>query len=341
VRNLPVLFQVLFWYLAVLAALPGPRQSISLFGAFFLSSRGLVVPRPIAEAGLEPFLVAIAVGIVAVIAFPLLMARRRYPLVPLELFRSRAFSTINLSTFVIYGALYMNMTFAQLFLQGTLGYSPLAAALASLPAGVLLMLLSTRFGRLAGGRGPRAFLAVGPLLMAAGALWFARIPGDSAPWVAVPSDSASLIPSTGYLVDVLPGQLVFGLGLSILVAPLSTALMGSVPARRAGLASAINNAVSRAGAPLVGALLFIAASAVFYPSLATLLPGADVSSPAFRAAVQPLTTPDPSLGPEVAAAAAAASTTAFHLAMVVVAGVLALGAVINWFGLRKGPMQVE
>ncbi len=64
VRNLPVLFQILFWYLAVLAALPGPRQSISLFGAFFLSNRGLVIPRPIAEAGLEPFLVAILAGIV-------------------------------------------------------------------------------------------------------------------------------------------------------------------------------------------------------------------------------------------------------------------------------------
>ncbi|MBI5261727.1 MAG: ABC transporter permease subunit [Bradyrhizobium sp.] len=65
VRNLPLLFQILFWYLAVLAALPGPRQSISLFGAFFLNNRGLVIPRPIAEAGLDPFLVALAVGIVA------------------------------------------------------------------------------------------------------------------------------------------------------------------------------------------------------------------------------------------------------------------------------------
>lgn len=64
VRNLPLLFQILFWYLAVLAALPGPRQSISLLGAFFLSNRGLVIPRPIAEAGLDPFLVTLAVGIV-------------------------------------------------------------------------------------------------------------------------------------------------------------------------------------------------------------------------------------------------------------------------------------
>jgi general L-amino acid transport system permease protein len=65
IRNLPLLFQILFWYLAVLAALPGPRQSISLFGSFFLNSRGLMIPKPIGEAGLQPFLLAILVAIVA------------------------------------------------------------------------------------------------------------------------------------------------------------------------------------------------------------------------------------------------------------------------------------
>ena len=65
IRNLPLLFQILFWYLAVLSALPNPRQSISLFGSFFLSNRGFVVPRPIAQAGLEPFALAILVAIVA------------------------------------------------------------------------------------------------------------------------------------------------------------------------------------------------------------------------------------------------------------------------------------
>jgi general L-amino acid transport system permease protein len=65
IRNLPLLFQMLFWYLAVLAALPGPRQSISLFGAFFLSNRGLIIPRPVGQAGLEPFMVALLVAIVA------------------------------------------------------------------------------------------------------------------------------------------------------------------------------------------------------------------------------------------------------------------------------------
>ena len=67
IRNLPLLFQILFWYLAVLGALPGPRQSISLFGSFFLSNRGLVVPRPIGNPGFEPFAIAVLVAIVAAI----------------------------------------------------------------------------------------------------------------------------------------------------------------------------------------------------------------------------------------------------------------------------------
>ena len=74
VRNLPLLFQILFWYLAVLAVLPGPRQSISLFGSFFLNSRGLMIPKPIGESGLEPFLLAVVVAVVASLAL------RRYAL---------------------------------------------------------------------------------------------------------------------------------------------------------------------------------------------------------------------------------------------------------------------
>ncbi len=277
---------------------------------------------------------AIVAGGVAVALFPGLMRRRRDPLVPPDLFRSRAFSVINLSTFVIYGALYVNLGFQQLYLQGVLGYSPTAAALALLPAAILLTLLSTRAGRLAGRHGARPFLVAGPMLMAAGLLYLARVPSTSEAWQAVPAVPASLLPPAGYLVDILPGQLVYGLGLAILVAPLSTALMASVPSRRAGVASAINNAVSRAGAPLVGALLFIALSAAFYPTLASLVPGLNISAPALLLAVQPLTPPDPAFGPAVAAAAREASTVAFHLAMLVAAALLAAGAAINGIGLR-------
>ena len=279
---------------------------------------------------------ALAVGVAAVALFPGLMRRRRDPLVPPDLFRNRAFSVINVSTFVIYGALYVNLVFQQLFLQGVLDYTPTAAALAVLPAAILLTLGSTRSGRLAGRVGARRFLVAGPLLMAAGLLYLARVPSTSAAWLAVPGDPASLLPPAGYLVDILPGQVVYGIGLAILVAPLSTALMASVPSRRAGIASAINNAVSRAGAPLVSALLFIALSATFYADISSLVPGLDVSDPGFRAAVQPLTAPDPTFGPAVASAARDASTAAFHLAMIGAAALLAAGAAVNGLGLRPG-----
>jgi EmrB/QacA subfamily drug resistance transporter len=286
--------------------------------------------------------VAIGAGVVALVAFPFLMARRPYPLVPLDMFRSRAFSTINLSTFVIYGALYMNLAFLQLFLQGVLGYTPTAAALATLPAGILLTLFSTSAGRFAARLGARRFLTVGPLLMGAGLLLYARVPSTSQAWLATPSDPATFIPPLSYIVDIMPGNIVYGVGLAILVAPLSTALMSSVPTRQAGLASAINNAVSRAGAPLVGAVLFIALSATFYPALEAMVPGLDTSSPGFRDEVQPLTPPPSSLDPAVGSAVQDASTTSFHLAMLVAAGLLASGAAINAVGLRpSGPTAVR
>jgi EmrB/QacA subfamily drug resistance transporter len=284
---------------------------------------------------------AIALGVVAIVAFPFLMARRPYPLVPLGIFRSRAFSVVNLATFVIYGALYANLALPQMFLQGVLGYSPTGAALATIPPAILLVLLSTRFGRLAGRHGSRLLLTAGPALMATGALLLVRLPSGSGGWQAVPSNPASFIPPADYLVDVLPAQFLYGLGLAMLVAPLSTALMGSVPVRRAGLASAINNAVSRAGAPLVGAALFIALSATFYPALSALLPGVDTAAPSFHEAVQPLLRPDPTLGRAVAAAAREASTASFHLAMAVVAVLFGAGAAVSWFGLRRGAQAVE
>lgn len=278
---------------------------------------------------------ALAIGLAALVAFPFLMLRRAHPLVDLDLFRSRAFRTINLSTLVIYGALYTSITFQTLFLQGTLGYTPLAAGLAALPTAILLTLLSTPVGRLAARHGPRRLLVAGPLAMAAGLLWLARIPASSAPWLASPDDPASLVPTTGFLVDVLPGTLLFGLGLSLVVAPLTTALMASIPLRNVGLGSAINNAVSRAGAPLVGAALFIVISATFYPALAELVPGLDVDDPVVRAAVEPLTQPDPGVPPDVVAASVEASTQSFHLAMVVSAVLLGLGALVNGVGLRR------
>jgi len=278
---------------------------------------------------------ALGVGALALVAFPILMARRKHPLVPLELFRNRAFSTINLSTLLIYGALYANFGFQALFLQGTLGYSPLGAALVGVPTGILLTVLSTRIGTLSGRLGVRSFLVAGPLVMALGLLWWLTVSATSRPWVATLADATSLVPPVDVLIGPLPGVIVFGLGLSLLVAPLTTALMGSVPVRNAGLASAINNALSRVGQPLVAAAVFIVVSGTFYPILAAAVPGTDPNAAALRSAYEPLNAPPKDAPPALAAAAKVASTDAYHLAVIVGAGLLVSGAVVNAVGLRK------
>jgi EmrB/QacA subfamily drug resistance transporter len=282
-------------------------------------------------------LAALGVGALATLAVPILMLTRPRPLVPPALFASRNFTVVNLSTFVIYGALYVTLAFLPVFLQGTLGYTPLAAGAVSIPTALLLTFLSTPAGQLSARFGPRLFMAVGPVLMAIGLGWLARIPTDSAPWRADLADAATLVPPASTLIDVVLGTLVFGVGISMLVAPLTTALMSSVPVRNAGLGSAINNAVSRVGSPLVSAVLFIAITATFYPMLAELVPGLDVNDPEIRREIQPLTSPPAGTDPATADAARHASTDSFHLAMLVAAGLLSAGAAINAVGIRNPP----
>ena len=282
--------------------------------------------------------VALGVGAAATVAFPLLMARRPHPLVPLELFRSRVFTVINVSTLLIYGALYVSVYFQTLFLQGILGYTPVASGMIGLPTGILLTVLSTRVGALAGRIGPRPFLVAGPLIMAAGLLWLARIPSSSPGWAADIANPASLIPPSGVLIDVLPSVLAFGVGISLVVAPLTSALMSSVAIRFAGVASAINNALSRIGSPLLSAVIFIVVSGTFYSTLATKVPGVDPASPELRQVVQPLNPPKPSdnVPPDIQAAAREASTDAFHLAAITCAALLVAGAAVNFVGLGGG-----
>ncbi|MDQ1130231.1 MFS transporter [Microbacterium sp. SORGH_AS_0888] len=150
------------------------------------------------------------------------------PLLPLGLFRIRNFSAGNIATWFVYAALSLNGFVIAIYLQQGAGLSATLAGLASLPTTILMVALSSRFGALSGRIGPRLFMTAGPLVMAAGSLLFLRIE-----------------PDFDYWWQVLPGMLVFGLGLSITVAPLTAAILGSVDASRSGIASAVNNAVSR------------------------------------------------------------------------------------------------
>ena len=276
--------------------------------------------------------IALAIGVLATVALPVLMARSAHPLIPLSLFKSRNFSVTNLSTFLIYGALYVTFYYLVLFQQGTLGYTAAAAGLGGIPGTLFLIFFSARFGSLAAKYGPRWFMAAGPVLMALGVIWFARVPSSSAAWRLTPGDPASYIPPLSWAVDFLPGSVIFGLGIMMMVAPLTTALMTSIPVRNSGVGSAINNAISRVGPQLAGAMIFVFLTASFYSSLAGRVGGADVTSEAFRARVSPLNTPpDPSL----IAVARDASTGSFHLAMLLGAALLLLGALVNAVGIRN------
>jgi EmrB/QacA subfamily drug resistance transporter len=285
--------------------------------------------------------VALGIGAVSLVLFPILMAVRERPLVPLSLFRNREFATINLATFLIYGALYVSFTYTALLYQGTLGYSATGAAIIGLPAGVLLATLSARVGGLTARYGSRIFLVAGPLIVAGGQLWLARIPATSRPWLAELGRPGTLIPPADALIDVLPSVLAFGVGMAMVVAPLTSTLMGSIPARNSGLGSAINNALSRVGQPLLGAVIFVAITASFYSSLAAHVPGLDPADPAVRSAIVPLNPPKADTPDAEVAAARIASVEAFHLAALVSAGLMVAGSATSWLGLRAATGRVS
>jgi EmrB/QacA subfamily drug resistance transporter len=288
--------------------------------------------------------VMLGIGAVATIALPILMTRRADPLIPPELFRSRNFTVTNISTFLIYGALYVLGYFITLFVQGTVGFTAAAAGLAFLPSGLFLVFLSSRFGALSGKYGPKVFMAIGPALMCVGTVWYLRVPAATSPWLFTFGDPSSYLPPASWFVDFLPATLLFGLGLSMMVAPLTTALMTSVPAKNSGVASAINNAISRVGPQLAGAVIFIAITTSFYSGIHTRLPTVNVDDPTFRKNVAPLNVRPPSddqtFPQSVAALLEAerdASTDAFHLAMFIAALLLGGGAVVNAVGIQNRP----
>jgi EmrB/QacA subfamily drug resistance transporter len=177
-------------------------------------------------------------GLVSLVAFVLVEARRSRPMLPLSLFKSRAFSGTNVLTFAMYGALSAVIFLLILQLQQVVGYSPVAAGLATLPVTLLLLVLSPYAGQLGQRIGARIPLTVGPLVTAAGVVGMARVDRNSS-----------------YLTDVLPPLMVFGVGLACVVAPLTTTVMAAVVEQHAGVASAINNAVARVAGLVAVALL--------------------------------------------------------------------------------------
>lgn len=178
-----------------------------------------------------PFVVgAVAVGLVGAAGFAVRERRAAYPVLPLDAFRSAQFSAVNGVTFLVYGGIGVVFFLLVVQLQEVSGFGPVAAGSSLLPVTALMLLLSARSGALAARIGPRLQMSLGPLVCAGGLLLLARVGAGA-----------------DYLTDVLPGVLVFGLGLSILVAPLTAAALGAAPDEHAGMASGVNNAVARTG----------------------------------------------------------------------------------------------
>lgn len=187
-----------------------------------------------------------AAGAVAFAAFIWRQKTAHRPMLPLSLFRVRNFAWGNLATWLVYGGLSLNGFVIAVYLQEQAGLSALLAGMASLPITLLMIALSSRMGSLAGRWGPRAFMTVGPLLMAAGSLLMLLVREEF-----------------NYWWQLLPGVLMFGLGLTVTVSPLTAAILGAIEPSQAGIASATNNAVSRiAGLIAIAGLGAIAGGAL-------------------------------------------------------------------------------
>ncbi len=241
----------------------------------------------------------LAVGVVCFALFVVYEMRARHPMLDLGLFRIRNFAVANATTLAAYAGLIGGLFFVTLFLQQVLEYSALEAGLATTPISVLLFVLSPRFGRLASGTGPRLPMTVGPIVAGLGLLLMLRIGTDA-----------------DYVSDVLPGVVVFGLGLAATVAPLTATVLDAVPEQRVGIASGINNGVSRVAGLLAIAILGAVISARF-----AAITGGDV------------------VGGPLTADAAAASTSAFHLGLVIAAVLMIVGGIASGLGIQDPKRQ--
>ena len=177
-------------------------------------------------------------AVLAAVAFVVVERREREPMLDLGVFADRTFSAANVLTLLMYAALGSVLFFVTLQLQTVGGYSALAAGVSTLPMTLCMLLLASRGGALAARIGPRTPLTVGPLVLATGVLLLLRVG-----------------PDVSYAADVLPGITVFGLGLSLTVAPLTATVLAAAPDEHAGIASGVNNAVARTGQLLAVAAL--------------------------------------------------------------------------------------
>jgi EmrB/QacA subfamily drug resistance transporter len=264
-------------------------------------------------------------GIALLAAFLFWEARAPHPMLPLGLFRRRNFTVGNIETFAMYGGLGITFFFLVLYLQQVAGYDALQAGLATLPTTLVMFALSKRAGRLADKLGPRWFMGFGPIVAAAGLALLSRLGA-----------------TIDYWTDVLPGLIVFSLGLSATVAPLTATVLADADESNAGIASGVNNAIARVAGLLAIAALGAVVAASFASSIDRELSGRRLSPAAQQAVTEAkrrtlakadVSRVPPAERPLVAKAVEDASVHAFHLGMGLSAALVALGGLLGLVGI--------
>jgi Na+/melibiose symporter-like transporter len=275
--------------------------------------------------------VPLIAGLALLVTFVLWERRSPQPMMPLHLFRNRNFSVGNLTTFTLYAGLGVATFFVVLFIQQVGGYTPVQAGLALLPLTVLMFTLSRRFGAMADQIGPHRFMAGGPIIAGAGLLLLVRTNAQA-----------------DYVTQILPGVLVFGLGLAMTVAPLTAAVLSSVELGHSGLASGVNNAVARVASLIAIAALGAVVAASFTSQLDSRLRGHPLSSQTRAAVAQARTRPlvtsvqgvPPAQRKLVHAALVDASVHAFRIGMLISAALAVLGGLVSLVGIENPRRRV-
>ncbi len=333
--NIPLVLVTLVVLARAMPAFPGDGRHVDVLGGV-LCALGLggpvwaLIEQPARGWGAPGVWAPLAGGLLLLGLFVLHERRDPEPMLPPALFRSRAFSVANATTLAVYAGLGAATFFVALFLQQVAGYSALGAGAALLPLSLMLILLSSRWGALSARVGPRPLLGAGPLIAACGLLLYLRVDAHA-----------------DYLTQVLPAALVFGLGMSMVVAPVTTTVLGAAPTALAGTASGVNNATARVAALLAIAAVGAIVASGFAARLERDLRGVALDGPARatiaqaeRRPLRPVEAPRASRAAQrFTAAQDDATLVAFHRGMLVSALLVALGGLLALALLPRHPAR--
>jgi EmrB/QacA subfamily drug resistance transporter len=340
VINLPLVITCL-WLIrrAVPATVPtGPRRRVDVIGALLcvLGLGGVVfalIEQPRLGWSSPAVSGSLAAGVILFAAFLIFESRTSDPMLRLDLFKSRNFAVGNIETLALYGGLSALFFFLTLYLQQVAGYSPLKSGLALLPESLVMFALSSRFGALADRFGPRWFMGGGPLIAGAGMLVLLTVEVH-----------------VNYVTEVLPAILLFSLGLSMTVAPLTAAVLAGVSQDEAGIGSAINNAVARVAGLIATVAIGALVAAQFSSSLDRHLAGRPLTAPGRAAVTQAkeLTLGRPSVAgvppgqaTAIVVASERASVDAFRWGIGVASLLVIAGGLIGAVGIRNPRRAVK